>query len=77
MGNLFIVNVFVEMDKVLNSFFFSFRYLVASGVIDRISVYCSGIRGPVDGQPAVASLLRVFIDFLVVLVYALQFWYVH
>ncbi len=48
-------------------------YLVASGVVDRISVYCSGVRGPVDDQPEVACLLGVFLDFLVVLVYTLQF----
>ncbi|ODN01333.1 S phase cyclin A-associated protein in the endoplasmic reticulum, partial [Orchesella cincta] len=48
-------------------------YLVTSSVIDRFAIYCSAVRGPIEDQPGVADLLKMILDLLVVIVYALQF----
>lgn len=42
-------------------------------MIDRLSVYCSGVLGPVDNQPGVANLLKISLDFLTSLVWCLTF----
>jgi hypothetical protein len=48
-------------------------YLVSANVIDRLSVYCSSVQGPVDAQPGVANLLKISLDFLTALVWCLTF----
>lgn len=63
-----------EISKVNTMLIFIFRYMVASSVIDRFSIYCSAVRGPIENQPAVADLLKVILDFLIMNIYALHFW---
>lgn len=49
-------------------------YLVASSAIDRFSIYCSAVRGPIEDQSSVAEMIKMILDFLVMNVYALHFW---